>query len=406
MSQTLMVVGCGFPQLGLLRFARAEGLTVVGVDASDAAVGVELCDRFVHCSTTDVEGIVAGAKREAVDGIVTCGSEHALRGAAAAAPAAGLPFYGDPETVARCQAKDLMRAAFDAKNVPSPAHRRVKTLAEARTFAEAQGLPVVVKPPRGWGQRGVSICMEMHELEAAVDNAIAAARNAGADDCLLEDFIVGREFSVDAYTRHGVTEVLAVTERIITGYPDPPGITFAEVHPSELDADAQQRVVEVAKQGLAALGITRGPTYTQMRSGPAGAFIVETAYRLGGGLDPDVAFLASGISLYRRICGVALGRDDWEAAGVEGPAHGGATGRFIIGTPGKVVAIEGLEQARSMDGIAGAEVYVRPGDTVAPLTDGSKRAGHVLAHGSSRAEAEARAHAAMDVINIVTESSS
>jgi len=406
MSQTLMVVGCGFPQLGLLRFARTEGLTVVGVDASESAVGVALCDRFVHCSTTDVEGIVAGAKKEAVDGIVTCGSEHALRGAAAAAPAIGLPFYGDLETVSRCQAKDLMRAAFDAAEVPSPAHRRVKTVAEARAFAESQGLPVVVKPPRGWGQRGVSICEEMDELEAAVNNAVSAARQAGADDCLLEDFIVGREFSVDAYTHAGETEVLAVTERIITGYPDPPGITFAEVHPSELETDALQRVVDVAKQGLSALGITRGPSYTQMRSGPAGAFIVETAYRLGGGLDPDVAFLASGVSLYRKICGVALDRADWEAAGVEGPAHGGATGRFIIGTPGAVVAVEGLERARGMAGIAGAEVYVRPGDTVSPLVDGSKRAGHVLAYGGSRAEAEARARAAMDVITIVTEGSS
>ncbi|MEO1513101.1 MAG: ATP-grasp domain-containing protein, partial [Planctomycetota bacterium] len=310
-----------------------------------------------------------------------------------------------PETVARCQAKDLMRAAFDAAGVPSPAHQRVKTVAEARAFAEAQGLPIVVKPPRGWGQRGVSICMEMDELEAAVDNAVQAARIAGADDCLLEDFIVGREFSVDAYTRNGDTEVLAVTERIITGYPDPPGITFAEVHPSELDADAQQRLVEVAQEGLRALGITRGPTYTQMRSGPAGAFIVETAYRLGGGLDPDVAFLASGISLYRKICGVALGRDDWEAAGKEAEAHGGATGRFIIGPPGRVTAVTGLDEARAMPGIAGAEVYVNPGDVVSPLTDGSKRAGHVLACGASRAEAEARARAAMDVINIVTESS-
>jgi len=404
MSQTLMVIGCGFPQLGLLRFARAEGLTVVGVDASESAVGLALCDRFVHCSTTDVDGIVAGAKAEKVDGIVTCGSEHALRGAAEAAPELALPFYGPAETVARCQAKDLMRAAFDAAGVPSPAHRRVKNVTEARAFAEAQGLPVVVKPPRGWGQRGVSICQKMDELEAAVDNAVSAARNAGADDCLLEDFIVGREFSVDAYTRDGETEVLAVTERIITGYPDPPGITFAEVHPSALDADAQTQLIAVAKQGLAALGITRGPTYTQMRSGPAGAFIVETAYRLGGGLDPDVAFLASGVSLYRKICGVALGRHDWEMAGVEALAHGGATGRFIIGTPGRVVAVDGLEEARAMPGIAGAEVYVAPGDTVAPLTDGSKRAGHVLAHGASRDEAEARAQAAMNVISIRTES--
>ncbi|MEM1034059.1 MAG: ATP-grasp domain-containing protein [Myxococcota bacterium] len=403
MSATLMVVGCGFPQLGLIRFARAEGLTVVGVDASATAVGRDLCDHFVHCSTTDVDGIVAGARAHAVDGITTGGSEHALQGTAVAAPRLGLPFYGDPDTVRRCQAKDEMRAAFDAAGVPSPAHHVVRTVDEARAFAEAHGLPIVVKPPRGWGQRGVSVCYEPAELVQAVAAATDAARHVGAEGCLLEDFIEGREFSVDAYTHDGTTEVLAITERIITGYPEPPGITFAEVFPAEVTPVEEAQLVAVAGQGLAALGITRGPSYTQMRLGPAGAFIVETAFRLGGGLDPDVAYLASGISLYRRLCGLALGRDTWARAGVEGKAHGGAIGKFIVGTPGRVRSVSGVARARGREGVVTAEVYVGVGDEVLPLTDGSKRAGHVLAYGASRAEAEARAITAASDITIETE---
>jgi biotin carboxylase len=400
----LLVVGCGFPQLGLLRFVKSEGLSLVGLDANPQAVGAPICDAFAEASTTDVEAIVAAAREHQVNGITTCGSEHALLSTALAAEALGIPFYGASEVIRRCQAKDAMRAAFEAAGVPSPAHRLVDSLAAARQFVEVVGLPVVVKPVRGWGQRGVSIAVKESELEAAVQGALEAAGRAGRSGpgCLLEAFIEGREFSVDAYTMNAQTEVLAVTERIITGYPDPPGITYAEVFPSGLSEEDLTALCTVAIAGLEALGIMRGPTYTQMRQGPRGSFIVETAYRLGGGLDPDVTLLASGVSLYRKICGVALGRPAWEAAGPEGEAHGGAVGRFIVAKPGLVMAVTGLDRARGMEGIVDAEVYLRPGDRVHPLTDGSKRAGHVLACGSSRDEAEARARRAMEAIVIAT----
>jgi len=282
----------------------------------------------------------------------------------------------------------------------------VRSAGEAELFAHRHGLPLVVKPARGWGQRGVRVAMLDRELVPAVEAALGAARAVMPDPCaVVEQFVEGREFSVDAYTRDDETEVLAVTERIITGYPDPPGITYAEAYPAGLDPAEEQAVADAAVQGLRALGYQRGPSYTQVRLGPRGAFILETALRLGGGLDPEVTFLASGRSLYRKIVGVALGRDDWERHGPEAPGYGGAVGRFVVARPGRVARVLGLEEARRSPGIVGAEVYVRPGGLVYPLTDGSKRAGHVLATGQDRDDAEQNARRAMGVLNLVTEPS-
>ncbi len=399
----ILIVGCGFPQLGLLRFCRREGLAVVGLDMNPHAVGRIECDHFVEASTTDVEAIVRAVRDQRADGLTTGGSDHALLPTAQAAERVDLPFYLPSRTIAAAIHKDDMRSLYARAQAPSPAHRIIRDLPAARTFAASHGLPLVVKPARGWGQRGVRVVEDLAELHQAVADSLAAAAQMMPDPrCVLEQFIVGREFSVDAYTCDGRTEVLAVTERIITQYPDPPGITFAEVHPPELPADEREAVEAAALAGLRALGIDRGPSYTQVRSGPAGAFIVETALRLGGGLDPDVTLLASGVSLYRKIVGVALGREDWERCGVEAPSHQGATGRFIVGDPGRVQAVRHLDEVRTMPGIIGAEVYVKPGDTVHPLTDGAKRAGHVLAVGATRAEAEERAFAAMERIEIET----
>jgi biotin carboxylase len=398
-DRRIAIVGCGFPQLGLIRAARSLGLFVIGLDANPAAIGAGQCDAFVEVSTGDVDGVVRAVRASQASGITTCGSELALTTTVRAAELLELPFYGDSATVRRCQSKDLMRAAFRAGGAPIPAFVAAATFDDIRGFVADNRLPVVLKPATGWGQRGVSKVENEGELLPAYERARAAS---GSGVVLGEAFIDGREFSVNAYTIDGETSVLSVTERVITHYPDPPGITFAEWFPSGLSQADQDAAIRSAIQGVRALGIERGPTYTQLRMGPQGPALVETAYRLGGGLDPDVALLASGVSLFRKILGVALDRPDWERCGPEAEAHGGAIGKFLVGRPGRVERISGLDAARALAGVVAAETYVPVGGRVSPLTDGSKRAGHVLAFGGDRVQAEQRARRAAEMIDIVT----
>lgn len=399
MTKKVLIVGCGFPQLSLIREARHLGLHVLGADANPRAVGVAHCSDFIEVSTGDENAIANAARASGVDGITTCGSELALRTTARVAHLLGLPFYADPETIERCQSKDRMRRAYAEGKAPIPAFLAAKSFDEARSFVRERGLPVVVKPARGWGQRGVSKVVNEGELRVAFDAAMSATTDAVV---MVESFVEGREFSVNAYTQSGTTTIYSVTERIITEYPDPPGITFAEWYPAGLENHEIQAVTDAALAGISALGIERGPSYTQIRYGSRGAFLIETAHRLGGGLDPDVAKLASGVSLFRKILGVAIDREDWEDFGQEIEPHGGAIGKFLIGKAGRVASIEGVEEARRMPGIENIELYVDIGGTVHPLTDGSKRIGHILATGKDRLEASHHAEAAATMIRITT----
>src|SRR5258706_1896047 len=250
----VLVVGCGFPQLGLLRAAKDLGLYLVGADANPAAIGAAVCDEFHQVSTSDVDGIVAAAKESQVDGITTCGSEVSLRSIVPAASQLGLPFYGDSATVERCQAKDLMREAYRAGGAPVPAFALARTYEEVEAFVAREKLPVVLKPSRGWGQRGVSKVESPSELAASYDRARAASEGGVV---LVEEFVEGDEFSVNAYTQGGSTTVCSVTERVITQYPEPPGITFAEWYPSGLDPEREGQATAAAIAGIRALGIQR-----------------------------------------------------------------------------------------------------------------------------------------------------
>lgn len=402
----VLVVGCGFPQLSLVRAAKRRGLHVVGADANPRAVAVRLCDAFHEVSTSDVEGLLALVARERVAAVTTTGSEVALKATAELAARSGMPFYADPETVRRCQDKDAMRAAYAAGGVAVPPFARCASLEEARAFALEAGYPLVVKPSRGWGQRGVARVDGADELARAFEEAHAHSASAGLPLVVVETWLEGREFSVNGWIEDGRLASYCVTERITVPGRKPLGIMIAEVYPSGLSAEDEARVVEEARRGAAALGHRRGPCYSQVVLGSRGCFLFETAARLGGGFDADVTRLASGVDLYDRLLGVATGADALERQGVVAETHGGAIAKFLVAQPGPVRGVAGLEEARSMPGVDDAEVFVPVGGRVLPLTDSAKRAAYVLCHGASRAEANARADDALARIRIDTSTDS
>lgn len=398
----ILIVGCGFPQLSLVKTARRLGLYVIGADANPGAVAVKHCQEFFEVSTGDVDALTRLVSRVRPEGVTTSGSEVALRATARLAAHVSLPFYADPETVRRCQEKDIMRAAYAAAGLAVPAFARCETLPEATAFVEVHGFPVVVKPSRGWGQRGVARIEKEGDLARAFHEARAHSTSAGLPRVIIEKWITGREFSVNGWVSGGRMESYCVTERITVPGNEPLGVMIAEVYPSGLAPDDEARVVDEARRGAAALGHVRGPCYSQVAFGPDGCVLFETAARLGGGFDADVTRLASGVDLYARVIGVALADPSLEQSGAVGAKVGAALAKFLIAKPGKVQRVDGLDEARAAVGIDDAEVFVSAGGRVMPLTDSAKRAGYVLAHGTTRTEATARADKSLALIRIET----
>jgi biotin carboxylase len=176
----------------------------------------------------------------------------------------------------------------------------------------------------------------------------------------------------------------------------------AEVYPSGLNASDEERVIEEARRGAAALGHTRGPCYSQVALARERCVLFETAARMGGGFDADVTRLASGVDLYDRILGVAVGDSALEHQGATTARHGGAIAKFLIGKPGRLNAVRGLDRARAIEGIDDAQVFVPVGACVMPLTDSAKRAGYALAHGATREQAMTRADEALAQLSLDT----
>jgi biotin carboxylase len=201
--------------------------------------------------------------------------------------------------------------------------------------------------------------------------------------------------TVNAFSIGGTFYPLTVTDRLTAGG-EAFGVALAHVWPSAHPVD---EAVEAARLAADALGVTDGPSYTQIVLGPDGPRVMELAARLGGGHDAELCRVALGVDLNGLALAAALGEP------VEAPApepNGGAVVRFLVPPEGVLQEVDGLAEARALEGVVDARVYRGPGWEFGKLRRGNDRAGYVLARGNDRQDALTRADRAAELIRLRT----
>ena len=317
-----------------------------------------------------------------MDGVIAPGIDWPVAIAARIAAHLGLPHPLAPETAALAVSKQRQRERFAEAGVPQPQWR------SAVAGTDDLPLPAVVKPSDRQGQKGLTLVREPSALAAAIDLAVSESRSGYA---LVEAHVEGPELTVNGFSVGGRFQALTVTDRLTA---DPPafGVALAHAWPS---AHPVEEAIAAAQQAAEAVGVTDGPTYTQVRIGPDGVRVMELAARLGGGHDAELCQVSLGIDLNGVAISAALGEP---VALPEPHPVGGACVRFLVPPAGTLQAVEGVEAARAVEGVVDARVYRAPGWTYGPFRRGADRAGFVLARGESRDDALRRAARAAERI--------
>jgi biotin carboxylase len=393
-GKRLLVLGAGPAQLGLLAAARARDLYVIAVDREPSAPGFRYSDRRAIVSTEDESGIERLAGAERVDGLIAPGIDWPVAIAARIAERLALPHPIGPETAALSTSKLRQRERFADAGVPQPAFQICSGADEATEAAERIGFPCVVKAPDRQGQRGLTLVRSADEVAEAVRVALDASRTA---TLLVEEHIPGGEVTVNAFSSGGHFHPLTVTDRLTAPLPAF-GVALTHVWPSELEPAQIGAVVEAAAAAAAAVGITEGPSYTQVLVGPDGVRVGELAARLGGGHDAELCRVALGVDLNGAALSAAVGEEVPPASLAPVARVGGACVRFLVPPSGELKEVVGVEEAFGQEGIRGIRIYRRRGHRFGAFRRGADRAGAILAVGDSREQALERAERAEGTI--------
>ena len=393
MTRHLLLIGGGVMQLPAIDYAHRLGVLVVCFDGSPEAPGRKLADWFEVCDISDKERCLdrARAHRSAhrLDGVVTVGTDFSTT-VAWVAGALGLP--GTPfEAALRAKDKGLMRQRFAEAGVASPRYQLFDSVTAAPAHLDVP-FPVVVKPTDSMGARGVKLVREVADLGPALAEAL---RYSATGRAIVEEFIEGPEFSLDAIVRDGRLIRCGLADRTIV-FP-PAFVEIGHTFPSSAAPEVQEAVWQEFKCGVEALGLTWGAAKGDVKFSPGrGAVIGEIASRLSGGYMSGWTYpLTSGRSAVLWAVETALG-DSLSPQPEQ--TFLPVVERAWIGLPGTIRAIHGVDEARTLPGVHDLHLFTAPGrDTVFPRNNVEKL-GNVIVTGASVAEAEEKARVARNSV--------
>jgi len=388
MKRRILILGAGVMQGPAIRFAKARGWEAVVVDGDPAAPCAAEADRFERIDLKDKESIEAFARAlkgdGGLDGVMTAGTDFSAT-VAWTAEKLGLP--GIPYEVALdASDKSRMRARFRDAGVPSP-----RFVVVASVEAAAAGLPfdfpVVVKPVDNMGSRGCRRADDAAALAVAVADALSYSRSGRA---IVEEYMEGPEFSVDALVHDGEITVCGLADRHI--FFPPFFIEMGHTIPTSLGAEAAAELLSVFERGVRALGIRNGAAKGDVKLTPRGPMIGEIAARLSGGYMSGWTFpYSSGVAVTDGALSIAVG----EAPRNLTPTRSWTCAeRAFISIPGSVASLSGVEEARRMTGVKDLFLRAAPGSRVRFPENNVSKCGNVLAAAPDREAAVRSAESA------------
>ncbi|HUY48603.1 MAG TPA: ATP-grasp domain-containing protein [Streptosporangiaceae bacterium] len=325
--------------------------------------------------------------------------------AAAVAERMELP-HNPVDAVIAATDKARQRRQWALAAVAQPAFRIVPADASedsVRQAAAEVGFPCVVKAVSLSASQGVLRADGTAAAVAAarrIRRVLAAARRPPGEPLLVEEYVPGRELSIDGLLAAGDLTVTAIFDKPCT----PEGPTFEETlltTPSRLPQPVLAAAVATAGRAARTLGLTHGPIHAELRiddrGGGAMPAMLELAARSIGGLCSRVLRFPGGISLEEMVLANALGRPT-RRHHVARPA---GVLMLPIPRPGVLHAVEGRTDAAGTPGITGLTITIPTGQRVQPLPEGDRYLGFIFAEGDTHQDVEKALGAARDRLRIV-----
>jgi len=297
----------------------------------------------------------------------------------------GLPT-NSIEAVSASTNKLRFREYSRAAGFLTPGFRMISLAGSRHLGNETIRFPCVVKPVGLSASRGVIRCNNSSELIAALERvkALLEEESVGErNECLIEDFIPGREFAIEALVSNGELEILAIFDK-----PDPLDGPFFEetlyVTPPRIDPSTVEQMTRQLERLCRSIGLREGPIHAEVRVNLDGIWFLELAGRTIGGRCGRIVEYQTGFPLEQLVLLNAVRRAR------PTPRRESASGVMMlpIREGGILRRVEGINRARAVPGVIDVEIDIREGQLLRPWPEGSAYPGFIFASGETSQDVE------------------
>ncbi len=238
---------------------------------------------------TVIEAVGAILADKRVDHVFSF-TEDGLLPAAVAASRFGLS--GISESSCRlCVDKRVMRDHLRGTEF-AVASATCANAADVRAFLHENPAGLVLKPPTGSGSEDVFVIHDEDDLVTAVK-----ALGGGSFSMLAEEYLPGREVSVETLTIDGRHRLLAVTDKTL--YPGALAEARHIVTPDVVESGTRALLAEFCARLLTLIGHEHGPCHIELKLDGDRIRLIEINNRVGGDYVGLLAELTTGVSMFR-----------------------------------------------------------------------------------------------------------
>lgn len=369
-------VGAGTWQSSAIQVVKEMGFKTLAIDGSFTSPGFKHAEEYLLVDISKCDLVEAAVRkffseRNIVPAAVVCTTcEAGMLSAANLRDLYGLPGTG--RTLAhKLTNKGEQRQAWKELSSPkfallaAPFEDINKHLVDFRTEK------IIIKPVDSSGSRGVSVVAISLVAPAHLERA---SKLSSTGEVIIEEFIDGREYTVESVRLSGVTHLVLVTWKDkVFGTNSTVSNLLKTASITDRQCNEIRQLVEAAHD---ALGYENGVCHTELIEDMTGKFwLVETAGRGAGfGVSEYFIHYSTGYDYFEASIRFDLGMQ--VSKPVEGLPKIISAVRFLETIPGRLVSIENESKVSFQQLIPNGEIMLEP------QTDGD-RIGYFYVNGDS-----------------------
>jgi biotin carboxylase len=383
-QKSVFIVAAGEMQIPAIKTAKDMGFFVIASDKDPDAAGFKYADIPLVLNTKDVDAHIKFALKNK--------EKYNIAGAFAAADVAvtvsaitnALNLPGIPNEVAfASNNKAEMKKRWLRDGVPTPYSIEVSTVEEAKRVIDKIGeFPVMIKAVDNAASRGSKKIISFDELPDAIEDA---KNNSTTRTALVEEFVEGKEYSVETVVFKGVHYHYGMGDRIF-GFA-PYAIEIGHIDPSRLSMEEQDEINKVVDRAADSLGITFGPAKADAIVTKKGPMVLEMPARLSGGWHSQYTTpLATGRDPIRDVINISTG-GSMSIENTIPKFNNVSICKAVFPKPGKVIKISGVKEAEQIAGVAKIIMVVKEGENIREYHNCGNRVCYIITVGKDEKEA-------------------
>lgn len=293
----LAIMGASKWQLPLYLKAKEMDIETHGFAYEKGAIAKEYANYFYAISLENKERILEKCKEIGVNGVVTCASDFATEASCWVAEQLGLNtnLY---KTVVNIHDKVWVRERTKYLTTI----RQPVTISGFLKSIDVPFLPCIIKPAHGSGKRGVWLITSLEEFDA-VKERVAYQENEKA---LIEQFIIGKEYSVESLSFHSQHFVVQITEKVSDGPPH--FVELGHHQPANISEECRKRIIIAVRDILTAVEYTNGASHIELKVTENGDIYLIDLNPRGGGdyISTHLVQLSTNCDFTKEIINIAL----------------------------------------------------------------------------------------------------